>query len=109
VIAGGGAGIVSSVATCPLDVIKTRLQAQSTKSGTSEYEGVFKTVTRIFRQSGVKGLYRGLGPTMMGYLPTWGIYFTVYDWVKQQLGASKLGGKSELAQRRHPATASTRL
>jgi len=93
VIAGGGAGIVSSVATCPLDVIKTRLQAQSTKKGANDYEGVIKTVTRIFRQSGVKGLYRGLGPTMMGYLPTWGIYFTVYDWVKHQLGASKLGGK----------------
>ncbi len=89
VIAGAGAGLVSSVATCPLDVIKTRLQAQLTKSGSSEYEGVSRTVARILRQSGIKGMYRGLGPTIMGYLPTWGIYFSVYDEVKQRLGAGK--------------------
>lgn len=93
VIAGAGAGLVSSVATCPLDVVKTRLQAQLVHAGTTGYEGVVETVIRILKQSGIKGMYRGLGPTIMGYLPTWGIYFSVYDEVKQRLGAAKLGGK----------------
>ena len=27
-------------------------------------------------------MYRGLGPTILGYLPTWAIYFAVYDGIK---------------------------
>lgn len=39
----------------------------------------------IWVTDGFRGLYRGLGPTIIGYLPTWAIYFTVYDQVKRQL------------------------
>lgn len=84
-VAGAGAGLVSSIATCPLDVVKTTLQAQSAPRGAPGYEGVTKTVYRIYRQSGLRGFYRGLGPTIGGYLPTWGIYFTVYDFIKDRL------------------------
>jgi hypothetical protein len=84
-LAGAAAGLVSSVVTCPLDVIKTRLQAQVVRKGAAEYEGVKETAARIWRSAGVRGLYRGLGPTVLGYLPTWGIYFSVYDRVKEQL------------------------
>lgn len=84
-IAGMGAGLVSSIATCPLDVVKTTLQAQSAPRGDPGYEGVTKTCLRIYRQNGLKGFYRGLGPTIAGYLPTWGIYFTVYDFVKDRM------------------------
>jgi solute carrier family 25 folate transporter 32 len=84
-VAGAGAGLVSSIATCPLDVVKTTLQAQSVARGDKGYEGVTKTIMRIYRQSGLRGFYRGLGPTIGGYLPTWGIYFTVYDFIKDRL------------------------
>lgn len=93
-IAGAGAGLVASVVTCPLDVVKTRLQAQALARHAKEYEGVRATVARILKQSGLRGLYRGLGPTILGYLPTWGIYFTVYDEVKQSLGGGRLGGQT---------------
>ncbi|ORX40993.1 mitochondrial carrier domain-containing protein [Kockovaella imperatae] len=84
-VAGAGAGLVSSIVTCPLDVVKTTLQAQRLKRDAPGYEGVTKTCKRIWRQSGFRGFYRGLGPTVTGYLPTWGIYFTVYDLVKDRL------------------------
>ena len=85
-ISGAGAGFVASIVTCPLDVLKTALQASQHGASSQEYEGVRKTAYRIWRQSGVRGFYRGLGPTIGGYLPTWGIYFTVYDLVKDKLG-----------------------
>ncbi|WOO82039.1 Mitochondrial substrate carrier family protein W [Vanrija pseudolonga] len=84
-IAGAGAGLVSSIATCPLDVVKTTLQAQSIRKDQKGYEGVTKTCMRIYRLSGLRGFYRGLGPTIAGYLPTWGIYFTVYDFIKDRM------------------------
>ncbi|KAG8909482.1 hypothetical protein FRC01_006906 [Tulasnella sp. 417] len=90
-IAGASAGFVSSVVTCPLDVIKTKLQAQKAPKGSPGYLGVSATVRGILLRDGVKGLYRGLGPTMLGYLPTWAIYFTVYDGVKGWLGQPPTG------------------
>lgn len=91
-LAGAGAGLVASIVTCPLDVVKTRLQAQALARNAKDYEGVKATVSRILKQSGVRGLYRGLGPTILGYLPTWGIYFTVYDEVKLYFGAKNADG-----------------
>ena len=38
--AGAGGGLVASVATCPLDVIKTKLQAQRAVHGHHTYLGV---------------------------------------------------------------------
>ena len=92
--AGAGAGLVSSIVTCPLDVVKTQLQAQHLARTAKEYEGVQMTIAKIWRQSGFKGFYRGIGPTLGGYLPTWGIYFTVYDLVKDRLGRWVTGGES---------------
>lgn len=43
------------------------------------------TLKRIWLEEGIRGLYRGLGPTMYGYLPTWAIYFTAYDYFKLAL------------------------
>ncbi|KAF1805530.1 mitochondrial carrier domain-containing protein [Mucor lusitanicus] len=79
-IAGAGAGVISSVVTCPLDVVKTRLQNQGI--GNLKYRGTVGTIKRIRLEEGIRGLYRGLGPTVIGYLNTWGIYFTVYDYCK---------------------------
>ncbi|KAK3823527.1 MAG: mitochondrial carrier domain-containing protein [Benniella sp.] len=84
-IAGAGAGLVTSVVTCPLDVVKTRLQNQGVIKPTTKkksYKGTAGTLTRIWSEEGIRGLYRGLGPTIFGYLPTWAIYFTAYDYFK---------------------------
>ncbi|OZJ01978.1 hypothetical protein BZG36_04897 [Bifiguratus adelaidae] len=88
-IAGAGAGCVTSIITCPLDVVKTRLQNQGRDlhPGVVRYRGTLGTLSRIWREEGIRGLYRGLGPTIMGYLPTWAIYFTAYDYCKEALAA----------------------
>ncbi|KZT11852.1 mitochondrial carrier [Laetiporus sulphureus 93-53] len=93
-IAGAGGGFVASIATCPLDVIKTRLQAQRFARGSQGYLGVLGTVKAVLRHDGIRGLYRGLGPTLLGYLPTWAIYFAVYDGIKDHFGETRLGGST---------------
>jgi len=91
-LAGAGGGLVASIATCPLDVVKTRLQAQRAIQGQPTYQGMLDILKTAFKSNGIRGLYRGLGPTMLGYLPSWAIYFAVYDGVKTHFGDSPLGG-----------------
>lgn len=73
----------------PLDVIKTKLQAQggfrssrakeNAALTSTTYNGVKGTARIIWREDGIRGLYRGLGPMLLGYVPTWAVYLTVYD------------------------------
>ena len=50
-------------------------------------------------------MYRGLGPTILGYLPTWAIYFAVYDGIKTLFGEPPLGvdGPVAKSERLYPA------
>jgi hypothetical protein len=38
--AGAGGGLAASIATCPLDVVKTKLQAQRATIGQADYLGI---------------------------------------------------------------------
>lgn len=94
-LAGAIGGFTSGIVTCPLDVIKTKLQAQGgfatqgAPLGTGHprvYKGLVGTASVIWREEGLRGMYRGLGPIIMGYLPTWAVWFTVYNKTKHVLG-----------------------
>lgn len=87
-VAGAVGGFTSGVVTCPLDVIKTKLQAQGGYAALNKgrhvghpklYNGLVGSAKVIWREEGIRGLYRGLGPIVMGYLPTWAVWFTVYN------------------------------
>lgn len=90
-LAGAASGFLAGVVVCPLDVVKTRLQAQgaglkernlAVPSQVRKYSGFVGAFKTILREEGIRGLYRGLVPITIGYLPTWTIYFTVYERAK---------------------------
>lgn len=94
-LAGAVGGFMSGVVTCPLDVIKTKLQAQGAGHHVGQprmYNGLIGTANVIWKHEGLRGMYRGLGPIIMGYLPTWAVWFTVYNkskiWLNQYSGMS---------------------
>ena len=43
------------------------------------YNGLVGTARVIWAEEGIRGMYRGLGPIVLGYLPTWAVWFTVYN------------------------------
>ncbi|GMM35660.1 NAD+ transporter [Saccharomycopsis crataegensis] len=111
-VSGALSGFLAGVSVCPLDVAKTRLQAQgvmrmdsNNNSPTSlKYRGIFGTLGKIFAEEGVRGLYRGLVPITIGYLPNWMIYFTVYEKAKvfyPTLVKSTLGYDLENGDNKH--------
>lgn len=104
--AGAAAGAIAATFMCPLDVIKTRLQVHGLPEGThSGRRGsiIIISLQNILKNEGLKGLYRGLSPTLLALLPNWAVYFAVYERLKGLLrthgdGNSQLSvGKNMIA------------
>ncbi|KAM9387506.1 mitochondrial glutathione transporter SLC25A40 [Phaethornis superciliosus] len=106
--------IITSLIVTPLDVIKTRLQAQSNpfskgkcfvysngltdhicvcENGKSKawykkpghFKGTLDAFVKIIQREGIKSLWSGLPPTLIMALPSTVIYFTCYDQLSQAL------------------------
>ncbi|XP_056340460.1 probable mitochondrial glutathione transporter SLC25A40 [Oenanthe melanoleuca] len=106
--------IITSLFVTPLDVIKTRLQAQSNQfhkgkcfvcssglvdhgyvgeNGDSKawhkkpghFKGTLDAFVKIIRIEGIKSLWSGLPPTLIMAIPTTAIYFTCYDQLSEAL------------------------
>ncbi|XP_029974179.1 solute carrier family 25 member 33 [Salarias fasciatus] len=100
--AGGCSGTIGAIVTCPLEVLKTRLQSSGialrpavfqVQLGTLSGAGVIRpgTVTpgllqvlrSILEKEGPKSLFRGLGPNLVGVAPSRAIYFAAYSKSKE--------------------------
>jgi solute carrier family 25 folate transporter 32 len=60
---------VSALFVAPLDVVKARRQIQSVAPGADgvpRYRGTLSSLRLIFELEGVRGLFRGLPPTLLG-------------------------------------------
>lgn len=84
-VSGAIAGALTATIVCPLDVLKTQLQVS--RSCEVPRRNVLGGLSSIAANEGVKGLYRGLGPTLLALLPNWAVYFTVYDKLKSVMMA----------------------
>jgi len=81
-VAGAMAGTVSVIFTYPLDVTRARLAAQISPEK-KHYNGILDAFRKMYyTEGGVKALYRGGGPTMLGILPYSGFNFFTYHSLK---------------------------
>ncbi|PKU70652.1 calcium-binding mitochondrial carrier protein SCaMC-1-like [Dendrobium catenatum] len=83
-----GCGTISGTlgATCvyPLQVIRTRMQAQRTDSA-SAYKGMSDVFWRTFQHEGISGFYKGLFPNLLKVVPSASITYLVYETMKKNL------------------------
>ncbi|KAF9004658.1 mitochondrial carrier protein RIM2 [Cyathus striatus] len=82
------AGVATGSATNPIWVVKTRLQLeQSLGRGT----GSLGTITKIWREEGVRGFYKGLSASYLG-VTEGTIQWVLYERLKKLSGAGKDNG-----------------
>jgi len=83
-LAGGIAGMVAAVVVYPLETVKTVMTLFP-----EECTNVLTAGRAVMKQSGgVKGLYRGLAPTIVAMFPYVGFEFMVYETLKNRWLAS---------------------
>lgn len=77
------AGAISSAIANPTDVVKVRLQVH----GRGNELGLYQCFHNIYRYEGIKGLWRGVGPTAQRAAVIAAVELPVYDFCKQKLMA----------------------
>nr|ABI14210.1 mitochondrial carrier protein [Pfiesteria piscicida] len=81
----------ATLATCPVDVIKTRIMnMQRADAGGAQYSSALDCAVRTARTEGVLGLYKGLLPTFARLAPHTVVLWQVQELVLRTLWASVL-------------------
>ncbi|KAF2893501.1 hypothetical protein ILUMI_12683 [Ignelater luminosus] len=108
-VAGGVAGTVGAIVTCPLEVVKTRLQSSHSgfhsrlashhniyttcqtlaeqrrygaPSPTPQTMSLVQCLKHIIKYEGPLALFKGLGPNLVGVAPSRAVYFLTYSQAK---------------------------
>jgi len=97
-LCGVCAGVVTTCATNPIWLVKTRLQLQWNRPATASlseqyrYDGMRDAFRKIVKVDGVRGLWRGIGPALL-LVSHGSIQFTIYDELKR---IASEGGQKDL-------------
>ncbi|XP_071343566.1 mitochondrial coenzyme A transporter SLC25A42-like [Trachinotus anak] len=78
-LAGSLAGTTAAMLTYPLDMVRARMAVTAREM----YSNIMHVFVRISQEEGVRTLYRGFTPTILGVIPYAGITFFTYETLKK--------------------------
>lgn len=86
--AGGSAGFVEVCIMHPLDLIKTRLQLQATKSALKSsdphyYNGIVDCIKKMYRYEGLTSFWKGIVPPILAETPKRAVKFATFEQYKK--------------------------
>ncbi|OMO91621.1 Mitochondrial carrier protein [Corchorus olitorius] len=94
-VAGSFAGGTAVLFTYPLDLVRTRLafqvvsppklNVQGIAGSDQVYKGILDCFSKTYRGSGLRGLYRGVAPSLYGIFPYAGLKFYFYEEMKRHV------------------------
>jgi len=107
-VAGVGGGLVSTLLLHPLDLLKIRLAVHDGQAGNTRpsYSNLRVAVRQIVGEAGLRGLYAGVTPNLVGAGSAWGLYFFFYNAFKSWLGGPHGSEKGQLGASSHLMAAS---
>jgi solute carrier family 25 (mitochondrial phosphate transporter), member 23/24/25/41 len=84
-LCGSTSTLCGQLVSYPLSLVRTRLQAQEVPMDSDKRDTMTKLMIRIWRNEGIRGLYRGLVPNIIKVVPAVSISYAVYEKMKRKL------------------------
>ncbi|XP_015749155.1 PREDICTED: mitochondrial carnitine/acylcarnitine carrier protein-like isoform X2 [Acropora digitifera] len=83
--AGMFAGACGAILVVPCDRIKCLLQVQQSLAGEKTFKGPLHCANKLYREGGIRSLYKGTCATLLREVPGMGLYFLSYEWILDKL------------------------
>ncbi|XP_047482671.1 mitochondrial carnitine/acylcarnitine carrier protein-like isoform X2 [Penaeus chinensis] len=93
--AGMLSGVFTTAIMTPGERIKCLLQVQAAGTGPTLYKGPLDVVKVLYKEGGIRSIYKGTCATLLRDVPASGMYFMTYEWLKNML--SPPGKEGELS------------
>lgn len=84
-ITGGVSRALAAMISCPFTLVKTRMEYSGV--GAVQYRSTFHGLHSVASSEGIRGLYRGLGPTVLANAPYSALYYIFYTQLQSKLSA----------------------
>lgn len=82
--AGMLAGVFTTVIMTPGERIKCLLQIQA-DAHTHKYKGPVDCAKQLYREGGIRSIYKGTCATLLRDIPASGMYFMTYEWLQHAM------------------------
>nr|AKN21591.1 slc25a-23 [Schmidtea mediterranea] len=83
--AGMLSGVFTTAIMTPGERVKCLLQVQGASSGPPKYKGPADVVKQLYKEGGIRSIYKGTAATLLRDIPATGTYFMSYEWLKESL------------------------
>jgi len=84
-VSGALAGMCETIVVWPMELSKTRLQLDRGKFGQGKYKGMFDVMKQSVEKGGIRALYVGIWPVLLGSGPKAAIRFGLFQTVQNKL------------------------
>lgn len=82
---GAFSGAFGASVVYPINLLRTRLQAQGTVLHPPTYDGIWDVAQKTVKNEGVRGLFKGITPNLLKVVPAVSITYVVYEKSKKVL------------------------
>ncbi|KAG4073163.1 hypothetical protein HA402_002552 [Bradysia odoriphaga] len=89
-LAGSFSGVFTTSIMAPGERIKCLLQIQQGGNQPQKYNGMVDCAKQLYKEGGIRSIYKGSVATLLRDVPASGMYFLTYEWIKEW-AAEKFG------------------
>ena len=82
---GAFSGAFGASVVYPINLLRTRLQAQGTVLHPPTYTGIWDVTRKTIQNEGVRGLFKGITPNLLKVVPAVSITYVVYENAKKAM------------------------